>query len=121
MKSNLKLKFIIFGITCILIGVAIGVNFNYIKGGIFYLIYGLPSQEAPLIISDEFEADGFCGWSTYAKCESNIDCMAGGCSNQLCEGLNEGTMTTCLYRSCYDANKYGYGCKCVDNKCQWSV
>lgn len=60
----------------------------------------------------------FCGWSTYAKCKTDADCNMGGCSGQVCEGKGEGTITDCMWRDCYDVAEYG--CKCVDDKCQWS-
>lgn len=60
----------------------------------------------------------FCGWSTYAKCKTDVDCNMGGCSGQVCEGKGEGTITDCEARDCYYIA--GYGCKCIDGKCQWS-
>ena len=59
----------------------------------------------------------FCGWSTYAKCKTDIDCNMGGCSGEVCEGKGEGTITDCEARDCYYVA--GYECKCVDDKCQW--
>jgi eight-cysteine-cluster-containing protein len=63
----------------------------------------------------------FCGWSTDGSCVSDSDCMAGGCSGQVCQSKNEeGVITTCEYKDCYSAEKYGLDCKCTNNKCQWS-
>lgn len=63
----------------------------------------------------------FCGWSTKGNCSSNSDCIKGGCSSQVCQSRNEEPVTTtCEYRECYSAEKYGLSCKCIDNKCQWS-
>jgi len=62
----------------------------------------------------------FCGWSTNGSCSSDSDCMSGGCSEQVCQPKNEeGVITTCEYKDCYSAEKYGLDCKCVNNKCQW--
>ena len=47
-------------------------------------------------------------------------CITGGCSGQVCQPKNEEpAITTCEWRDCYDETKYGFECKCVDNKCQW--
>lgn len=73
-----------------------------------------------LFIQVAFAAESFCGSSTSASCSSDLDCKKGGCSNQVCEGKNENTTTTCEFRECYDATKYNLSCKCVSNKCQWS-
>jgi eight-cysteine-cluster-containing protein len=64
--------------------------------------------------------DVFCGWSTYHECESNGDCAAGGCSGQVCGGVNEDLTTTCEYKDCYNADKFGAFCECYEGKCRWS-
>ncbi|MBU4501571.1 MAG: eight-cysteine-cluster domain-containing protein [Nanoarchaeota archaeon] len=62
----------------------------------------------------------FCGTSIGGKCESDDECVKGGCSSQLCESKNEEPLNTiCDYKECYNADKYGLSCKCVENKCQW--
>ena len=62
----------------------------------------------------------FCGFSTYGICKTDKDCIVGGCSGQVCRSVNEeSVITTCEYRECYDASKYGLSCKCVKGKCQW--
>jgi len=67
------------------------------------------------------EENGFCGWSTGGECESDADCMAGGCSGQVCQSKKEApVVTTCEYRECYSAANYGLSCSCVNNKCEWS-
>ncbi|MEM2176186.1 MAG: eight-cysteine-cluster domain-containing protein [Archaeoglobaceae archaeon] len=63
--------------------------------------------------------EGFCGWSTFSKCKSDADCKAGGCSAQVCMGVNEEIVTTCEYRECYNSILYGVGCRCVNGACQW--
>lgn len=63
-------------------------------------------------------SEEFCGWSTYAKCKTDADCNMGGCNGEVCEGKGEGTITNCQGRDCYYVA--GYGCKCIDDKCQWS-
>jgi eight-cysteine-cluster-containing protein len=63
---------------------------------------------------------GFCGWSTEGACQSDADCVTGGCSGQVCQSKDEEpVITTCEYRECYDENAYGVGCGCVAGKCQW--
>lgn len=61
----------------------------------------------------------FCGWSTFSKCKSDAECKPGGCSAQVCMGVNEEIVTTCEYKECYNAILYGVGCRCVNNSCQW--
>ena len=62
----------------------------------------------------------FCGWSTYGKCSNDKDCIIDGCSAQVCRSkLENQIITTCEWIDCYDANKYGVECKCIDGKCQW--
>ncbi|MEM5869765.1 MAG: eight-cysteine-cluster domain-containing protein [Candidatus Aenigmatarchaeota archaeon] len=61
----------------------------------------------------------FCGWSTYSSCSKDSDCQVGGCSGQVCERVNEGTITTCEFRECYIAKNYNLTCQCINNKCQW--
>lgn len=67
------------------------------------------------------QKEDFCGWSTYEKCSSDPDCLTDGCSGQVCRSkFEEPTPTTCEWRECYNAQKYGLVCKCVENKCQWT-
>ena len=66
------------------------------------------------------ESSDFCGRSTKANCASDGDCAAGGCSGQVCMGVNEDITTTCEYRDCYNADNYGLACMCRSGKCQWA-
>ena len=71
-------------------------------------------------INKELRKD-FCGFSTFGRCSSDIDCMKGGCSGQACQSRYEKpVITICDMRQCYDAKAYGLGCKCIRNKCQWA-
>ncbi|MDH7594172.1 MAG: DUF333 domain-containing protein [Methanomicrobiales archaeon] len=63
---------------------------------------------------------GFCGWSTFGSCVNDADCMRGGCSEQVCQSVNESpVVTTCEWRDCYSAGDYGLSCGCVGGRCQW--
>ncbi|WP_202320270.1 eight-cysteine-cluster domain-containing protein [Archaeoglobus neptunius] len=62
----------------------------------------------------------FCGWSTYAECKSDADCTVGGCSGQVCMGSGEDIVTTCDWKDCYDAKKFGMTCGCFEGQCQWA-
>lgn len=66
------------------------------------------------------ESSDFCGRSTKANCGSDDDCGAGGCSGQVCMGVDEDISTTCEYRDCYNADNYGLSCACRNEKCQWA-
>ncbi|MBM3209096.1 eight-cysteine-cluster domain-containing protein [Candidatus Shapirobacteria bacterium] len=71
--------------------------------------------------SSPIPTETFCGSSSLGKCAVDKDCLAGGCSGQICGTKNEGgRFTTCEWRDCYEARKYGLECKCIDKKCQWS-
>ncbi|RLI99972.1 MAG: hypothetical protein DRP03_01910 [Candidatus Aenigmatarchaeota archaeon] len=86
------------------------------------------SEDAEVVFSDK---DGnyytlspnlkFCGWSTYGKCDSDEDCLASGCSKQVCQSKFEGSIiTTCEWFDCYNARKFNVACKCVEGRCQWT-
>ncbi len=62
----------------------------------------------------------FCGTSTFGFCETDEDCMTGGCSGQVCQSKSEEpVVTTCEWTDCYDSEEYGVVCACVDSKCTW--
>ncbi|VVB53619.1 Uncharacterised protein [uncultured archaeon] len=64
---------------------------------------------------------GFCGRSTEGACRIDGDCVAGGCSGQICQSKNdEPLVSTCEYRECYNAAAYGLGCRCENNSCRWA-
>jgi eight-cysteine-cluster-containing protein len=76
---------------------------------------------SPNICCLPIREEEFCGFSTEGSCESDSDCMSGGCSNQVCQSRNEEpVVTTCEFRDCYSASAYGLSCRCVNNKCMWS-
>jgi eight-cysteine-cluster-containing protein len=63
---------------------------------------------------------GFCGQSTNGSCSKDSDCMAGGCSGQVCQSKSEEpVITTCEYTDCYNPATYNLTCGCKDNQCQW--
>lgn len=63
---------------------------------------------------------GFCGTSTNATCSNSTECMTGGCSGQVCQGVNEEPIITiCLYRDCYNNEAYNYTCGCSYGHCAW--
>ena len=76
------------------------------------LINGCSEQ----MVSEEQEK--FCGSSSFSSCLNDDDCLIGGCSGQICGG--EKTFSTCEYRDCYNAEKYGLSCGCIDGKCSWN-
>lgn len=79
------------------------------------------AHQCKIVRKNETAASGFCGWSTSGQCGSDNDCIATGCSGQVCQSKNEpAVVTTCEYRDCYEASKYGLSCRCVSNGCTWS-
>jgi len=78
------------------------------------------SDEVAVIPKQVHGPTEFCGTSTKGQCSSDADCIAGGCSGQVCQSKSEEpAITTCEYRDCYNNQAYGVVCKCVNNKCQW--
>lgn len=71
-------------------------------------------------LNQETTATDFCGQSTKASCEIDLDCVIGGCSGQVCMAQGEDIITTCEMRACYDARKYGVICQCNNHQCQWA-
>jgi len=70
---------------------------------------------------EEVPGDEFCGWSTNGACSSDSECVTGGCSGQVCQSTSEEPVaTTCEWRNCYDASKYGLSCGCVVGECKWN-
>lgn len=61
---------------------------------------------------EEPEADG--------ECSSDDDCMATGCSREMCvtTAAAEGIMSTCEDRRCFDVLD---ACGCVEGRCTWSL
>jgi len=56
----------------------------------------------------------FCGSSTQGPCASDSECITGGCSGQVCQSIKEQSVpTTCEYKDCYNAEKYGMKCRCI--------
>jgi len=67
-----------------------------------------------------FPSNEFCGESTFGECETNADCMEGGCSGEDCKGKTERAVTTdCVWKGCYNEDNYDLSCQCVENQCQW--
>ncbi len=65
---------------------------------------------------------GFCGISTYGSCKSDLDCLRGGCSREVCQSKYESPVATvCVWKECYNAERYHASCRCVDGRCQWVV
>lgn len=62
----------------------------------------------------------FCGTSTNFDCLEDTDCAPGGCSSQVCAGVQENVSTTCEYLDCYDSQLYNVTCSCYENQCQWT-
>jgi len=63
----------------------------------------------------------FCGSSTQGACYSDAECIKGGCSGQICQSIKEEpATTTCEYKECYNAEKFGMRCRCLNERCQWA-
>lgn len=89
-----------------------------------------PATIQPTLLSNDYSdapfsiqgsaSTSFCGSSTYGTCSSNSDCILGGCSGEICQSKNEnGVVSACMYRDCYNVETYGVSCGCTQGKCQW--
>lgn len=88
-----------------------------VKG--FRLTFFVENGKARFVELEEIRSE-FCGTSTYGFCQTDIDCITGGCSGQICHSTKEPpSFTTCEYRDCYDSAAYGLKCRCLNNECQW--
>jgi len=86
---------------------------------LFLAFASCASAQAPQKTAKDAES-GFCGSSTRGPCQSDADCLAGGCGGQVCQSKTEpAQITTCEYRDCYNAAKYSQACGCVEHRCQW--
>jgi eight-cysteine-cluster-containing protein len=75
----------------------------------------LPPENGEINLIEEF-----CGFSTYSACLVDEDCRIGGCSGQVCQARDEeSAITTCEYRTCYNADRYQMSCLCFAGQCQW--
>jgi eight-cysteine-cluster-containing protein len=53
------------------------------------------------------------------ECQSDSDCVTGGCSGTVCESKDAPlTYTTCVYSPEFDCYK-DIECGCVEGKCEW--
>ena len=56
------------------------------------------------------------------RCETDADCVIGGCSSQLCILRGENDVTTCEwadYYSCFQRDSVNSTCGCSNGKCSW--
>lgn len=67
---------------------------------------------------EKVHIEEFCGISTYSYCESNNDCIVGGCSGEICQGKNEEIFSICIWKECYK-NLKNHRCACINNRCRW--
>lgn len=73
---------------------------------------------------DQDELGGFCGHNSKTSkdmpCGSNTECKTGGCGDEICQHVKEPSIaSSCLHRSCAEADEYKVVCKCKDSVCQW--
>lgn len=65
------------------------------------------------------QESNFCGIETLSHCERDIECVADGCSGEVCRAVSdESYTTTCEWKDCYEKN--GLECRCVKNQCAWN-
>lgn len=69
---------------------------------------------------DSSENTDYYGSSTFASCTQESDCIASGCNMEICQGVNEESLSSiCLAPAQDTPTQAGYKCGCNANKCQW--
>ena len=53
-----------------------------------------------------------------SECDSNSDCVRGGCSGTLCHSPGNDIITTCEYLPEYECYNL-INCGCIEGKCGW--
>lgn len=67
------------------------------------------------------ESKEYYGRSTYGSCQTNGDCIFGGCNSEICQSKDEeGIVSICLAPDKPTPKQLGYDCRCVTNQCQWT-
>ena len=65
------------------------------------------------------ELGGFCGVSSYGKCDYDMDCYISGCNSEVCQSKKEQQiMSACVVLDCHKKPE-GISCGCKENQCQW--
>ncbi|GEM_PF-5839467 len=60
------------------------------------------------------------GTGDAGACSADAECKAGGCSGQLCIGMNDTGISTCEFKPEYACYKESFAdCGCVSGSCRW--
>ena len=79
------------------------------------------SHENSPPITARNEEKYFCGKSSFGSCQTDADCIKGGCSGQICQSKDEEQkITTCEWRECYNSTRNNINCVCIKNRCRWN-
>jgi eight-cysteine-cluster-containing protein len=61
------------------------------------------------------------GLSTYENCSTVNDCVVSGCNGEICQSrFEKPRVSICVYNPPYP-KELGYVCKCVNQKCAWTI
>lgn len=76
-----------------------------------------PSPSKPRVNREELL--GFCGVSSYGKCDYDTDCYISGCNGEICQSKNEQPiLSACVVLDCHKKPE-GIVCGCQKGECQW--
>lgn len=65
------------------------------------------------------DIDVFCG-QELGNCIYDYDCVRDGCNKEFCKSRSDPPVSSdCEWKDCYDPNKFGLRCGCVNKKCKW--
>lgn len=91
-----------------------------------WIKHGNPKNPKPTTVTptrpplvNRKELMGFCGISSYGKCDYDMDCYITGCNKEICQSKNEeAILSTCVILDCHKKPE-GINCGCKENQCQW--
>ncbi len=67
------------------------------------------------------ESEEYYGHSTHGSCQSDANCIRGGCNKEICQSGDEKPFVSiCLAPDKPTPEQLGYQCRCVETQCRWA-
>ena len=102
----MKNKKLLYGVSVVVLAI----------GGLVLFMY----LSKPTIMPSK-EPEEYYGSSTYGQCQTDNDCYISGCNSEICQSKAEEPIASiCILPDKPTPMQLNYGCKCIDQKCQWS-
>ncbi|MEW6294670.1 MAG: eight-cysteine-cluster domain-containing protein [Candidatus Diapherotrites archaeon] len=98
----------------------ITVSMEYFDENIIERSYHCPDMNAVQGIEDYLkEFSGGVNCFEKSECVADADCVADGCSGEICRVKNsDPVFTTCMWKPEFDCLKFS-ACSCIEGKCAW--